>query len=202
MSMVKVIVLACAIASAPMLAHAQPKETPAAGAKDGALERAKRAFKRGERLFAIGRFQEALAAYEEAYEAKPLPEFLFNIGQCHRNLGSYSEAVFSFQSYLNKKPDAPNRAAVETLISELTAKREEQLEQEREAERERRRRELTAQNNQQGTPTATPSKPIYKRWWFWAGAVGLAAAGTGTVLFLQSGDGIPDSDLGNVDFAK
>src|SRR6266511_1256884 len=67
---------------------------------DVAMKRAQTHFKKGEKLFALGRFEDALGEYQQAFEEYPLPEFLFNIGQCHRNLGSYDEAIFSFRKYL------------------------------------------------------------------------------------------------------
>src|SRR5215475_7649338 len=87
---------------------------------------ARKHFEHAEKLYALGKFQDALVEYEAAYEAKPLPGFLFNIGQCYRNLGNYRQAVFSFKKYLDEKPDARNRDAVESLIADLEKKSAEQ----------------------------------------------------------------------------
>jgi len=38
----------------------------------------------------------ALVDYQAAYDAEPLPAFLFNIGQCHKNLAHYEKAIFFF----------------------------------------------------------------------------------------------------------
>ena len=51
------------------------------------MKSAKRHYERGEKLFALGKFSDALDEYQKAFDAKPLPGFLFNIGQCYRNLG-------------------------------------------------------------------------------------------------------------------
>ncbi len=43
------------------------------------------------------------------------------------------------------------------------------------------------------------AKPIYKKWWFWAG-IGAVAAGTAAVVVMSSGGGgvsVPDSHFGN-----
>jgi hypothetical protein len=66
----------------------------------------------------------ALTAYEAAYQAKPLPGFLFNIAQCHRNLGHHERAVFFYRRYLSLDPESPNRALVEQLASEEEKKKE------------------------------------------------------------------------------
>src|SRR5262249_49096079 len=79
-------------------------------------------FERAEKLYAVEKFEAALGEYEAAYQAEPLPGFLFNIGQCYRNLGNWRQATFAFKKYLQQKPDARNRAAVENLIADLEHK--------------------------------------------------------------------------------
>ena len=95
-----------------------------ARADDPATRAAKRHFDRGEKLFALGKFDEALDEYQKAFDAKPLPDFLFNIGQCYRNLGDYQQAIFSFKKYLKLEPDAPDKDKVEKLIDDLEEKQE------------------------------------------------------------------------------
>ena len=73
----------------------------------------------GEKLFALGRFDEALEQYEKAFEAKPLPGFLFNIAQCHRNLGNIDQAIFSYRKYLREAPDADNRIHDDEVAQQL-----------------------------------------------------------------------------------
>jgi tetratricopeptide (TPR) repeat protein len=112
-----VVRIAClaAVVAAACLATAAPVRA----GDDTATRTAKRHFYAGEKLFAVGRFSDALAEYEAAFDAKPLPAILFNIGQCHRNLHEYDEAIFSYRKYLTLLPDAGNRAEVEDLIREL-----------------------------------------------------------------------------------
>jgi len=47
---------------------------------------AKLLFKRAQLAYKLGKFENALGEYSKAYEMLPLPGFLFNIGQCHRQL--------------------------------------------------------------------------------------------------------------------
>ena len=72
-----------------------------------------------ETKFNLGRFEEAAVDYQAAYEAEPLPAFLFNIGQCYRNLGNYERAQFYFRRYVQLDPRSPNRADAEQLIAEM-----------------------------------------------------------------------------------
>lgn len=80
---------------------------------------ARRHFRLGEAAFAKGDFRGALVEYDRAFRLVPLAGLLFNIGQCHRNLGAHERAIYSFQLYLARAPQATNRAAVLALIAEL-----------------------------------------------------------------------------------
>src|SRR5215471_11919271 len=128
---------------------------------------ARRHFEHAEKLYALGKFEEALVEYEAAYEAKPLAGFLFNIGQCYRNLGNYKQAVFSFRKYLDEKPDAKNRDAVEQLIADLEKKNtEQQRKPDLEAHRDPSppRESVVAKPEE---PPPEPERPLYAKWWFW-----------------------------------
>jgi len=88
---------------------------------------AKELFKNAEVHFSLGEFDRALELYREAYKTRPLPAFLFNIGQCHRNKGQCDKAIFFFKQYLVRSPEAANKADVEKLlrICEQEEKKEE-----------------------------------------------------------------------------
>lgn len=167
------------------LAVAVPART--ASADDPATRAARRHFERGEKLFALGKFDEALEEYQTAFDAKPLPGFLYNIGQCYRNLGDLDQAIFSFKKYLKLEPDASNKEAVERLIEELE-------EQKARGEGEKFVRKKSGRGE---------SKPVYKKWWFWTGiaAVGVAG-GVGIYAASNGGSGPPPTDLGNIVFGK
>ena len=164
------------------VAVAVPART--ANADDPATRAARRHFERGEKLFALGKFDDALEEYQTAFDAKPLPGFLYNIGQCYRNLGDYDQAIFSFKKYLKLEPEASNKEAVERLIEELEEKKAQ-------GESEKFVRKPKKQDT-----------PIYKKWWFWTG-IGVAAVG-GTAAIYASGGGSspPSTDLGNIVFGK
>lgn len=167
------------------LAVAIPSRT--ASADDPATRAARRHFERGEKLFALGKFDEALEEYQTAFDAKPLPGFLYNIGQCYRNLGDYDQAIFSFKKYLKLEPEAPNKEAVERLIEELE-------EQKAKGEGEKFVRKK---------PRRTQPTPVYKKWWFWTGiGVVAVAGGVGIAAASSSGSGPPPTDLGNIVFGK
>jgi tetratricopeptide (TPR) repeat protein len=180
---------ACLIATAPLV--------PATALADGDAERRAQAhFQRGEKMFRVGRFQEALVAYQRAFDAMPLPELLFNIAQCYRNLGDPEQAIRSYRRYLHEKPDANNRRQVELTIAELEAEVARQL---------RENPGRVAANALIVTPPPTvrdERRPVYKRWGFWAGVAVVAAGATATAIVLRDSDRLPESDLGNLDFGQ
>ena len=67
-------------------------------------------FERAQASFSQGRFDEARADYQAAYEAEPLPAFLFNIGQCHRNLGEYRTGAVLFSPLHRARAARPQSA--------------------------------------------------------------------------------------------
>jgi tetratricopeptide (TPR) repeat protein len=172
--------LTLAVAIAPAFA-------PAIARADTAAERAaKRHYDRGRRLFDLQKFDEALEQFQKAYDADPLPDFLFNIGQCQRNLGDYEAAVFSFKKFLKLDPEAPNRAKVEKLIEDLEAKIDEANSQ----------KIGIIQKPDKRRPVEQPDRPVYKKWWFWTG-VAIVGAGAVGIYAATSGSDAPATDFGN-----
>jgi tetratricopeptide (TPR) repeat protein len=159
-----------------------------ARAEDVPTRAAKRYFARGEKLFALGKFDEALDEYQKAFDAKPLPDFLYNIGQCYRNLGDYDQAIFSFKKYLKLAPDAPDKDKVEKLIEELQEKKD------------RGEGQKLIKQHEKEHP-AVHHDPFYTTWWFWTGVVVLGAAG-GVGIYESSKSSPPTTDLGNISFGK
>jgi tetratricopeptide (TPR) repeat protein len=166
-----------------------------AHAEDAAMRAAKRHYERGQKLFALQKFDEALDQFQQAFDAKPIPDFLFNIGQCQRNLGDYESAIFSFKRYLKLDPDTENRAQVEELIG--------QLEEKQAAEDAKKRRLRSEKDRDRDRPPPEAGHPFYTRWWFWTGVVVVGAAGGVGIYAATSGGGAPDTTLGrNIVFGK
>jgi tetratricopeptide (TPR) repeat protein len=116
MPLIRFVFTLCAVLTLARVAYAD----------DPATRAAKRHFDRGQKLFTLGKFDEALDEYQKAFDASPIPDFLYNIGQCYRNLGNYEQAIFSFKRYLQLDPEAENRDKVEIIIDELEDKLERQ----------------------------------------------------------------------------
>jgi tetratricopeptide (TPR) repeat protein len=73
-------------------------------------------FLKGKKAYTLGRFDEAIAEFEKAYDADPAPIFIFNIAQSHKQNGNYQRALFFYRRYLQENPKAKDRAGVEERI--------------------------------------------------------------------------------------
>jgi tetratricopeptide (TPR) repeat protein len=90
---------------------------------------AKAAFLEGERQFQLGRFEEAIASYEQAFGLDPQPAFLFNIALAHRRqheidgkLEHLLRARELYRNFLRLDPQSPRRPGVEKVLVDLGVK--------------------------------------------------------------------------------
>jgi hypothetical protein len=72
--------------------------------------------------YTLGRFQEAVVFYQQAYEEHPDPAFLFNLAQCHRQLDDCARAAFYYRLYLSEEPRTRARAEIEGRVREMEAR--------------------------------------------------------------------------------
>ncbi len=182
------------------VAHAQSDKDGAGSSSKG---EARKYFRQGQRNFAMGRFRKALGNYEKAYSLSKHPDILFNIAQCYRNLGDFESAVYHFRTYLEEKPDAKNRKSVVELIEKLELEIEKADRKKDPPPEEKIKPPKKTKRSKKPKNEAKASSPIYKRWWFWAGLVTVAGgAGTGAYFYVNRDNGVPDTSLGNIDFAQ
>ena len=82
-------------------------------------ESARTAYKLGIQHYNLAEYRDALDAFKEAYRQFEEPALLFNIGQCHRQLGDRQQAITFFRTYLREVPEAENRDEVKRLMATL-----------------------------------------------------------------------------------
>lgn len=74
---------------------------------------ARQHFERAETHYRLGAFKEALDEYQAALKQVRRPSIIFNIAQCHRQLGQDREALFFYRLYLSdwerQNPGKPPR---------------------------------------------------------------------------------------------
>jgi hypothetical protein len=89
---------------------------------------ARKAYEKGMTSYNLQHFADALGMFQRAYEEKSDPAFLFNIGQCQRQVGEYDAAAKSYRAYLNTSPvPPPNAVQVRELIAEMDAAAQKKL---------------------------------------------------------------------------
>lgn len=124
---------ACAVADAP--AYAQVKTEKAAND-----QRARELFQKGDVAYAEGRYEEALGAFQEAYDLSGRAQLLFNVSNALERLGRYQEAVDALEKYLSSGK-AKDRDVVQKRLANLKKRVEEQKkEQEKLAKEEEEKR--------------------------------------------------------------
>jgi len=98
-----------------LAAAAQAEEPPPV-----ALEEAREQFARGQEAFQRGRYEEALIAFERAYEIAQLPTLLPDIATCEEKLGQLQPAIDMLERYLASS-DVKDRPAIEARVQALKA---------------------------------------------------------------------------------
>lgn len=109
-----------ALALAVLLGLSSLPAAAAAEVSDEAKAQAREKFTQGNEAYARGAFREALTSFDAAYKLAPLPGFLFNVAQCHRQLGAYERAAHFYRRYLSLSEKEPaNAPMVKELIAEM-----------------------------------------------------------------------------------
>jgi len=208
------LVLVCLVAATshaawPSLARADDRKSSRAAApatEDEAADTfARKVFDAGKAAFEIGNYAEALRYFQQAYELSERPELLYHVGQAADLLGQEETALQAFAMYLERVPSAPNRTEVEqrlVTLMELIADKRAASEAAAEAmlgtgpspapsPAEVALAAQPAPGSAPRTDASTardePSKPVWKRWWFWAGAGAVVVAVVVTAVVASGG---------------
>jgi hypothetical protein len=96
--------------------------TSAAAGTPSKADLAKKHFSQGEAFYQQGEFRKALAEYKKAHAHKAHPALIFNMAQCHRQLGEYTKALFFYRLFLSESPQAANKEEVLRRIREMEEK--------------------------------------------------------------------------------
>lgn len=91
---------------------------PAAGQPDP-LTLARTHMEQGQAFYLQGRFDEAAAEFELAYEAQHFSAFIFNAAVAYENAGHLAHAIVLFERYLGAEPDASDEDDVRARVAHL-----------------------------------------------------------------------------------
>ncbi|HEY0253624.1 MAG TPA: PEGA domain-containing protein, partial [Kofleriaceae bacterium] len=102
--------------------------TPAFAQSADSLKKAQASFDTAQSDYLAGKFDEAAAGFQEAYAARPFPQFLYNVGASFHMKGkktsdvaAYKKAVEFYKRYLQEEPQATDKPKVEKAIGVLEA---------------------------------------------------------------------------------
>jgi tetratricopeptide (TPR) repeat protein len=93
-----------------------------------ALKKAQASFDQAQTDYLQGKYDEAAQGFQDAYAARPFPQFLYNVGASFHMKGkktsdvpAYQKAVEFYKQYLKEEPQASDKAKVEKAIGVLEA---------------------------------------------------------------------------------
>jgi tetratricopeptide (TPR) repeat protein len=194
-----------------------PAAAWAGKAEDELKAKARAEYTQATKNYNLAEYQQALDHFKEAYRAYSDSSFLFNIAQCHRMLDQKLEAIRAYRAYL--RDARANRAEVEQIIASLEkAYADEQTLKSKKptgtlgdptssTESPDQPVEPVAAKPAEATSVvvaASPSRPVYKKGWFWGvivGAVVVVGVGVGVGVALgTTRTTFPTSDAANGTF--
>jgi hypothetical protein len=101
--------------------HHHDKKSHGEEADSGPTAEGKTHLKRATELAGDGDCAAAIGEYTKAYDLLGDPVVLFNRAECFRRLGAGDHAADDYHAFLEKVPNAPNRADIEAKILALEA---------------------------------------------------------------------------------
>lgn len=161
--------------------------------------------------YALGRYADAAAEFEAAFVLKPDPAILYNAAQAYRLAGKKERGLELYRSY---RRVYGRRAAHAADVDKHIAELEKAIESDRHVSSAESTDLATFDGNgnampapQVTTPPPAPpptasatapvliaqpsgprdeATPVYKRWWFWAGAGAIVAGAVVTAVLLST----------------
>ncbi len=186
---------------------------PTAWADDAAMKlptepRALAHYTQGNRLYRLRKFDDAVAEYQAGAMIDPAPVFDYNLGQCYRQLGKHTEAIWHYERFLkNGQPSSERQSLVTGFLSQMRAEMERKAMSRSSANSAADPNRAAAPSGPSPTLPASPAAPVADhggRWysdhigWGLVGA-GVAGAGISGVLFLSSSSLRDDANLSPIE---
>ena len=171
--------LLVAVLTAAILAYAAPAaaQTPTQADEDAA----KAHFLAGQAYYEQADYNDAVKEFIEAHRLSHRADLLYNISVCYERLGRWDDAISSLNQYLTEKPDAPDRAVIDSRIKNYEQRRDQ----------ERARAAAVAPPVVAPPPVAAPAPRRHVASWI-VGGIGagllVAALGTGVTAQLAYND--------------
>lgn len=113
------LLLAAIWAASLAFAATAAAQTPTQADEDAA----KAHFLAGSAYYEQANYQDAVKEFNEAHRLAQRPDLLYNISVCYERLSRWDEAIASLRQYLSERPDAPDRAVIESRIKNFEDRR-------------------------------------------------------------------------------
>ena len=112
-----ILVCTFAVSLSATRADAQPSSTAIVKPKNTvALDH----LTKGNKLYAVRSFEEAMEEYKAGALVDPTPIFDYNLGQCYRQLGKYEDAIWHYRRFIKNSPQATaNIQAASEFITKM-----------------------------------------------------------------------------------
>ena len=145
----------------------------------------------GNKLYRLRDFDKAIEEYKAGALKEDAPVFLYNLGQCYRQLGKYEDAIWHYERFLSRaQPTGDMRTAVEDFVKQMKSELDKKAMSQPPTEPAPEPNKPKPETRQPiAPPPAAPVDPWYADGlgWTFAGA-GLLATGIGGYLLLDSND--------------
>src|SRR4051812_12403642 len=115
-------IVMAAVAVAILLAYAAP--AAAQNATQADEDAAKAHFLAGSAYYEQADYAAAVKEFNEAHRLSKRPDLLYNISVCYERLGHWDDAIAALQQYLTERPQATDRAVIESRIKNFEARRD------------------------------------------------------------------------------
>lgn len=113
-----------AVLTAAILAYAAPVAAQAPTQADE--DAAKAHFLAGSAYYEQANYADAVKEFIEAHRLSKRADLLYNISVCYERLGRWDDAIASLQQYLTERPEAPDRAVIESRIANYEQRRDQE----------------------------------------------------------------------------
>lgn len=159
--MIRTKALCLGVIAAALAIGSPAAAAPKSPEKAAADVRARELYKKGDKDYSEGRYEDAFAEFQEAYDLSNRAQLLFNIANAAERLGKYQEAVDALNKYL-QSGKAQDKDVVQKRITALQKRIDDKKAEDDAAEKKRQDDAAAAAAAKPPPPPPPPPKPPEK----------------------------------------
>jgi tetratricopeptide (TPR) repeat protein len=180
----------------------------AAPPESEAVRQSREHYRKGDEAYAAGRYDEAYQEFDKGYQLAPRPVFLLNLGHTERRRGNLVSARAFYQKFLLIEPRSKYAAEVQQVIQEIDSALGAETASQFPAPAAVVNEPVPLLPGPEPSGATPPAavvaqplpavRPLYRRWWVWATAGAVVAAGLTTALLLGRSSYQQEGSLGTL----